>query len=238
VRILFAACAALVFATSANAATHVNGSFETGIDPAGSTLLATDDTTSITGWTVLAEGIDFVDSSVWLASNGSRSLDLSGLTTGGILQWVTDLTIGQRHRVKIDLSGNPLDTTPRPKDKRLLICSSGNGSTTYAYSLTDANTPTIMLYQTVAYDFVAIRNSQPIRLQSLVSDQYGAVIDNVRISAAPEFSSWLMMLAGFGIAARRGAQVFCPRSLPDGQRWSSQAVMTPVASASLSGWKA
>ena len=64
---------------------HVtNGSFESGVafsDPF-ITLNATD-STSITGWTVSAGSIDYIGS-YWQPADGSRSLDMNGLSTGAI----------------------------------------------------------------------------------------------------------------------------------------------------------
>lgn len=208
-RVIFAACAAIAFAGSAQAVTVINGSFETGINPAGSTLLATGDATSLPGWTVLAQGIDYVDNSVWAASQGNRSLDLSGLVSGGITQRIAGFTIGQRYRLRVDVSANPFDPAPRPKDKRLLISTSMATPTTFVYSLTNANTISNMRYETFSYEFVAGRVSQVFQLRSLMQNQYGVVIDNVRISAVPEPGAWFMLCAGLALVGaslrRRGA---------------------------------
>ncbi len=198
-RILFAACAAITLASSAQAITVINGSFETGIDPVGSTYLATGNTTSIPGWTILAQGVDYVDSTLWDASKGSRSVDLSGLTSGGITQTVQGFTIGQRYKVQVDVSANPFDPNPRPKARRFLISTSGNIPLTADYTLTAGNTPTSMLYQTVTYEFTAFRTGLPIRFQSLTNDPFGVVIDNVRISPVPELSTWILLCGGLGM---------------------------------------
>ena len=198
-RIMFAACTAIALASSAQAITVINGSFETGVNPLGTTYLATGDTTSLPGWTILASGVDYVDSSIWNASNGSRSLDLSGLTSGGIVQTVSGFTIGKVYKVQVDVSANPFDPNPRPKARRFLISTSGNTPLTSNYILTDANTPNNMLYQTITYQFTAFRTALPIRLQSLTNDPFGVVIDNVRISAVPELSTWMLLCGGLGM---------------------------------------
>lgn len=207
-RILLAAGAALALTSGAQAITVVNGSFEDGvaIGPSGTTALATGDVTSLTGWKVLSQGIDYVDSSLWAASKGSRSVDLSALTVGGVVQRVFGFTVGERYRLKVDVSANPFDTAVRPRDKRFLIGVSGIAPVVYDYQLGTANTASNMLYQTYFYDFTALSASAGIRFQSLVRNDYGVVIDNVRISAVPEITTWSMMLVGLacvGFSARR-----------------------------------
>jgi hypothetical protein len=200
-RILLAAGAAIALASSAQAITVVNGSFEQGvaIGDGGTVTLATGDATSLNGWTILADGIDYVDNTLWAASVGSRSVDLSALSVGGISQRVFGFVTGQRYRLKVDVSANPFDPALRPYDKRLLISTSGALPEVFAYQITDANTVANMLYQTYFYDFTAIGASQLVQLRSLVPNQYGVVIDNVRISEVPEATTWGMMLAGFGM---------------------------------------
>src|SRR5664279_3424060 len=68
---------ALMAGVPAQANLLTNGSFETGPNPGGFTNLAAG-STAITGWTVSTPGnIDYVGS-LWVAANGSRSLDLEG----------------------------------------------------------------------------------------------------------------------------------------------------------------
>jgi hypothetical protein len=198
-RILFAACTAIALASSAQAITVINGSFEMGVNPAGSTYLATGDATSIPGWTVQAQGVDYVDDTIWDAARGNRSLDLSGLSIGGVIQTVSGFIIGNLYRVRVDVSANPFDPNPRPRGKRLLISTSANTPLDSVYILTSANTPTNMLYQTVEYQFVATKTAMPIRLQSREKNSFGVVIDNVRISAVPEPSTWILLCGGLGM---------------------------------------
>jgi hypothetical protein len=197
-RILLAACAAIVMAGSAQAVTVINGGFEMGINPAGSTRLNTGDTTSLPGWTVLSNGIDYVDSSVWNAASGSRSVDLSGLSSGGISQRINGLVVGQRYKMQVDVSANPFDPAVRPKVKRLLVSTSGTLPGMFDYNLTDLNTSINMLFETYTYNFTAANVSQLLQLRSQVNNEFGVVIDNVRISAIPEPQTWLMLVSGLG----------------------------------------
>jgi choice-of-anchor C domain-containing protein len=198
-RILFAACTAIALASSAQAITVINGSFEMGANPAGSTYVSTGNTSSITGWTVLAQGVDYVDSSIWDAAKGSRSVDLSGITSGGISQTMAGFELNKRYKVQVDVSGNPFYAAERPKARRFLISTTLNPSQTFSYLLTDANTSDNMAYETFTYEFTAFRTSLPIRFQSLTADPFGVVIDNVRVSAVPEMSTWILLLGGMGM---------------------------------------
>jgi hypothetical protein len=208
-RTLFVLGAAVLVATSAQAATNlvVNGSFENGVDPAGAALLATDDTTSIAGWNVLADGINYVDNSVWAAADGSRSVELATVNgNGGIWQRVNGFTAGYRYRLTFNVSANPFDPATRPKPSRVNVSITGGVAQIYSYTLTDANTVSNMLYDTVSYDFTAGGAAQNMQFRSLVSTEYGPVIDAVSVSVVPEASTWAMVIAGFGLvglASRR-----------------------------------
>lgn len=102
--------ASLAMASSAHAITVTNGSFEEGTAITGGfDLLAPGNTTAITGWTVLGPGgVDYVDNSLWAASNGSRSVELPGIGTGGLSQIVTNqFVIGQKYVMRFDYTVNP-----------------------------------------------------------------------------------------------------------------------------------
>jgi choice-of-anchor C domain-containing protein len=202
-RLILTVAAALLTATAANAVTLVNGSFEDGtaIAPGGFVTLETGDTTSITGWTVLSDGIDYIGT-YWQASEGSRSLDLSALTSGGILQSVSGFEVGKRYRITFDLSGNP-DGGDNPK--RMTMSATGGVAATYVYTLTD-NTRADMNWTTLTYEFIASGIEQDIQFRSLELNPSGTALDNVSISLVPEPTTWALLIAGFamtGVAMRR-----------------------------------
>ncbi len=101
---------------TAHAVSVVNGSFELGTDPGGSFLTVNAGESSITGWTVDSGSVDYIGG-YWAASDGLRSIDMNGLTTGSISQTITGLTIGQQYRVSFDLAGNT-DFGPTVKTSR------------------------------------------------------------------------------------------------------------------------
>src|ERR1700737_2860792 len=91
----------------------VNGSFETGPNPGSFTNFALG-STAITGWTVSLGNIDYIGS-LWVAADGSRSLDLEGSAgtcntatancPGGIAQSFATVP-GQQYMLTFDLAGN------------------------------------------------------------------------------------------------------------------------------------
>ena len=74
-----------------------NGSFETATVNPGTDTLLNAVSTVITGWTVSQGSIDYIGT-VWQASNGVRSLDLSGGNAGRIQQ-TFNTTVGGTYRV-------------------------------------------------------------------------------------------------------------------------------------------
>jgi len=83
----------------------VNGSFEGGPSPGSSSVTLGSGATSIHGWRVVAGSVDYFGSG-WQASEGTRSLDLSGEAAGEIAQtFVT--TPGERYVVTFDFAGHP-----------------------------------------------------------------------------------------------------------------------------------
>lgn len=219
-RVLLALGATALVSTSAQAAVNLvtNGSFENGIAVSGPTYVATGDTSSITGWTVTANGVNYTDNtpeSGWDASDGSRSVELSSVNggNGGLFQQMSGFEIGRTYRLKFDVSANPYDTAFRPKDARVRFSVTGGNAEFYDYKLQNVNTATNMLYDTVSYNFVAGAKLQSLTIRGAVNPflGYGVVVDNVSIVAVPEASTWSMLILGFGLVGlasrRRSAAV-------------------------------
>ena len=195
-RLLIASVAAALITGSAGAVTIVNGSFEDGVvlPDGGFTTLATGDTTSLPGWEVLSQGIDYIGT-YWQAAEGTRSLDLSALTAGGVMQRVTGFEVGKHYRITFSLSANPGETT-RPK--RILVSATGGSPRIYDYANT-TNSNGDMMYETHTYDFIAGGPTQNVQFRSEELNPYGPVLDNVSIALVPEPATWGLMLAGFGL---------------------------------------
>ena len=201
-RMIVSAVAIMLTAGSVQAASVVNGSFENGTNAPGSgfnTLGAGD--TSITGWTVGGAGIDWIGT-YWQASQGSRSLDLSALSAGSISQDVATV-VGRHYRVTFDLAGNP-DGSPPVKNLDVTV----NGAALASYTFTTNGTTSrpAMGWLTKGYDFVATSTNSNLKFTSLANTPSGPALDNISLAAVPEASTWVMLIAGFGmvgIASRR-----------------------------------
>src|SRR3989344_2638359 len=101
------AAGAVMLATLAGSAfaAGTNGSFEDGVNPGVFTTLFAGDSTSIIDWTVASGSVDYIGT-YWVASEGDRSIDLSGNNAGSIGQ-TFDTTPGAVYNVTFDMAGNP-----------------------------------------------------------------------------------------------------------------------------------
>nr|WP_310524060.1 PEPxxWA-CTERM sorting domain-containing protein [Polymorphobacter sp.] len=189
--------ASAAIATGAQAVTVINGSFELGAPiTGGSDFLPTGDTTSLPGWRVLSSGVDYVDNTLWDAANGSRSVELSGTGSGGLVQRLGGFTVGEKYRLRFKLSANPFGPN---RVYRTTVSVTGGTAQQFAYTKTAANTPTNMLYEFQEYVWTATNAFQNFQFRSVGAGQYGSVLDSVSISLVPEPSSWMLLIAGFGM---------------------------------------
>lgn len=186
-----------------------NGSFETAtIDPGASFIGLYAGSTAITGWTVSQGTIDY-KGTLWQASEGSRSLDLSGGNDGGIQQ-TFNTTVGETYRVTFDLAGNTF-TSPTIKDMRV---SAGGSSADFSFDTTGKSNSN-MGWLSKSWDFTANSTTTTLEFISLSNSFAGPVLDNVSVialsspppSPIPEPSSVLGLLSlgvlGIGSALKR-----------------------------------
>lgn len=168
----------------------VNGSFEEGPAVVRFLNLATGDT-SVRGWMVTGEGVDYVSTGYWLSSDGARAIDLDGsarstvtppYVQGGIAQAFAT-TPGTRYRVTFDLAGNP-NQLPRVKPMRV---SAAGQSAEFTFDAT-GKTGARMGWTRQAWTFTASSTSTTLEFQSLTRSPqtgYGAAIDNVVVVPEP-----------------------------------------------------
>lgn len=196
-RFILALAASAAIATGAQAVTVVNGSFEQGAAITGGTdFLSTGDTTSLPGWRVLSSGVDYVDNTLWDAANGSRSVELSGIGSGGVVQRLGGFVVGEKYRLRFKLSVNPFAADGI---YRTTVSATGGVAQQISYTKTAANTPTNMLFQLHEYVWVATNTFQNFQFRSLGAGPQGAVLDSVSIGLVPEPASWVLLIAGFGM---------------------------------------
>jgi choice-of-anchor C domain-containing protein len=168
----------------------VNGSFEEG--PTVRTFLnLPKGDTSVRGWVVTGEGVDYVSTGYWLSSDGARAIDLDGsarsaatppYVQGGIAQTFAT-TAGTRYRVTFDLAGNP-NQLPRVKPMRI---TAAGESREFTFDTT-GRTGATMGWTPRTWTFTATAASTTLEFRSLtVSPQtgYGAAIDNVAVVPEP-----------------------------------------------------
>lgn len=184
-----------------------NGSFELGPNPGGHLTLGAG-STAITGWTVVGAGlesgenIDYIGTT-WVASHGSRSLDLNGYyKTGGIEQGF-NTTVGKTYRVTFDMAGNP---DPRPVVKTMQVSAIGHTTQSgdFSFDIT-GKSRTAMGWETMEWEFVADAPYTTLRFMSTVTganvDAWGPALDNVRVTPVP--GAALLAFAGLGVAKWR-----------------------------------
>ena len=188
-----------------------NGSFETAtINPGASYITLDAVSTAITGWTVSQGSIDYIGT-FWQASNGSRSLDLSGAEAdAGGIQQTFNTTVGETYRVTFDLAGNP-EENPTIKEMRV---SAGGSSADFSFDIT-GNSNSNMGWVSKSWDFTATGTTTTLSFLSLVDTGFGPALDNVSVvalsspppSPIPEPSSMLGLLSlgvlGIGSALKR-----------------------------------
>ena len=171
----------------------VNGGFEEG--PAvGAFLNLPAGDTSLPGWVVTGEGVDYVGPAYWISSRSARAIDLDGsarsrktppYVQGGIAQ-TFPTTVGTRYRVTFDLAGNP---NQLPKVKPLRVSAAGE-TVDFTFDAT-GKTGRNMGWTPKSWTFTATSASTTLEFRSLtVSPQtgFGAAIDNVVVIAEPAAS--------------------------------------------------
>jgi choice-of-anchor C domain-containing protein len=189
-------------AASANAATIINGSFELGTDPGAGFTTETVGSTAITGWDVGGFGVDYIGG-YWQASDGVRSVDLSGTNSGSVSQTL-ETVIGTTYTVTFDLSGNP---DAGVGNKIAVVSISGSLPDVKLYEVTAGNSRDNMNWQTYSYSFTAFATSSTLTFASAEYNPFGPALDNVSIlddgggtgSTIPEPATWAMLMVGFGL---------------------------------------
>jgi choice-of-anchor C domain-containing protein len=183
--LLLLSCPVAFAARPASENLIVNGSFEEStLKVAGFQDVAAK-STAIKGWTVTLNHIDYIGG-LWVASNGTHSLDLDGSmcntrsTTeclGGVKQTFTT-TSGQKYDVTFDLSGNPYGA---PKIKTLKVSAAGQ-SQSFTFDVTGHN-PRSMGWKTQHWTFTANAAESTIEFDSADTapnvSGWGPALDNV-----------------------------------------------------------
>lgn len=169
-----------VFATPALAASLIsNGSFESGTDPEVFSTVSAGDSTTITNWTVSSGSVDYIGT-YWEASDGDRSIDLSGNTPGSLQQTFSTVA-GQKYFVTFDMAGNPDGGSAV---KTLTVNTTGGTPVLYSFNST-GQTHEDMGWEQKVYSFIASGPTTTLTFTSTTGDAYGPAIDNVELAGVP-----------------------------------------------------
>ena len=214
-KFLVAMAATVMMSSAANASLLVNGSFEQGTPQPGSGGFDTlgSGSNAVTGWTVSSGSVDWING-YWQAQDGTHSIDLAGNVPGAIEQ-TFETVVGGVYSVNYWLSGNP-DGGSVGKDG---VVAAINGAIVDASSsITGIKGPSHenMEYSLKNFTFTASGTSTTLRFSSAENaGAFGAVLDNVSVSAVPEPATWAMMLVGFGVvgASMRRRSSFRPAQI-------------------------
>ena len=190
----------LALLSQANATNLIlNGSFELGKDPGSSFITLYAVNNDIQNWTVTTGSIDYIGG-YWQASDGLRSIDLSGYYQAGEIEVSQPFqtVIGQQYLLTFDMAGNPDDNQ---KIKNLSITIAGQ-SQNFTFDAT-GKTRTNMGWITKSFVFNATDINTTLKFTSLMgTSAFGPALDNVSVSAIPEPGTFLLL--GFGVAGLFG----------------------------------
>lgn len=150
-----------------------NGSFEIGTDPGESFVTLEAYSNAIAGW-MTTGSINYVFD--WQASEGSRSVELNGLSPGGVEQFF-NTTLGNYYLVEFDLAGNP---NSEPLVKSMMV-RAANQSAIFEFGITDKTTAN-MGWQRQSWQFMARSNITKLEIFSNMAGVSGPMIDNVSVT--------------------------------------------------------
>ncbi len=154
----------------------INGSFEEGPAP-GAYIDLPAASTAILGWTITPNGIDYIGTN-WVASHGSRSLDLNSHGyAGGVAQTFSTVP-GRAYCVFFDYAGHP-QCGEAIKDMRVDV---GSVSQDFAF-VSSGHSMTDMGWETHSIDFTAAGTMTTIHFYSLdySGTGCGPALDNVAV---------------------------------------------------------
>lgn len=173
-----------------------NGSFELGPASADPYVTLSAGSTALTSWSIDSGSIDLVGN-YWQASDGVRSIDLSGNEPGTISQSL-NLVAGQAYNLTFDFSGNPDGGAPL-KVGQVSVGDLVNNYAVYDISAT-GNTHSNMMYDHFSATFVAgATNKLTFTSLNDPTDPFGLVIDNVNVQSVPE--PMTIAVLGLGVAS-------------------------------------
>ncbi len=166
---------------TANATTNlvVNGSFEEdpNLDCNNLFVILSAGGTVLNGWTIDANTIDWI-CTLWEASDGTKSIDLSGTPGKGIISQDIPTEVDVTYDVSFDMAGNPGSCgEPAVKFMKVSVASYENE---FSFDTT-GKTNTDMGWESNTFSFVAESSTSTLRFESLTGNYCGPALDNVLV---------------------------------------------------------
>lgn len=174
--VVIAMVASLAIATTAFAATLVNGSFESGTNP-GSFIQVNAGSTDITGWDVDV-AVDYIGT-YWTAKDGVRSIDMNASPTMGQISQTFDTAVNNTYVVEFWMSGNPNCGTGA---KTMTVQATGTAAMPYTYTFPVGASNSNMGWVDEAYPFKATGSTTTLTFTSTTPGNCGPAIDAVTIT--------------------------------------------------------
>jgi choice-of-anchor C domain-containing protein len=185
----------------------VNGSFETGPNPGPVTPLPIG-SPSISPWEIAPDAVDYIGT-YWVASAGSRSLDLDNTPGFGGVKQSFSTTAGWLYLVTFDMAGNPYRGYPDPLTRYMRVKAAGQ-SADFSFDTT-GHSFGAMGWATESWEFTATGSSTTIEFYSLdayegnghggYSGYCGPALDNVSVVFGRVPEPTTMALLGLGFVA-------------------------------------
>ena len=153
-----------------------NGSFESGTDPDGNSehyIVVYPGNTDINNWTVDSGNVEVIGSR-WAASDGDRSIDLSGYYSHGSISQTFATVTGQDYKVQFDLAGN-IEGPPTIKTMTVEVAGTTHD---FEFDISGKNKDN-MDWETKNFEFTATDTTSILTFKTAITSAFGPVLDNV-----------------------------------------------------------
>jgi choice-of-anchor C domain-containing protein len=155
----------------------VNGSFETGPTlPAFGSMLINAGATTLTGWTIGGVNLEYVNETVWVPADGTRSLALSGTGAGSLSQSFTTVP-GSLYTVSFALSGE-LHLDPYVRHVRVAAAGQSQDFSFDTIGAWEWN----MQWATKSWSFTANASTTTLSFTSLDAGDVSVILDKIDVS--------------------------------------------------------
>jgi choice-of-anchor C domain-containing protein len=149
------------------------------VNPGSSTTLFAEDSTTIEGWTVQNGSVDYCENR-WMAAEGNRCIDLTGVSAGTLVQTIDGFIVGRTYRLSFLIAAN---TEGGPATKSLSV-EIGAISRIFEFDGTGYSGSN-MGWKLRTLDFTATNSTLTLAFAGMQSGLYGAVLDSVSIGDVP-----------------------------------------------------